>query len=645
MTLSSQYKEAVVFDLEANGLLPDVSRIHCIVLKNLKTGKLYTYTNDGTYDTIPQGIEHLREAKLIAGHNICGYDIPTLKKLYPKEMEWLDPIRNVKKLIDTFILSCIKYPDVNGHSLDAWANRLKLPYSKVKHEDWSRLTPEMMHRCNVDVEINDEVLKYISKDLAGDIHKDKRIDWIRAGHLEQQVSYIHSQQTLHGVKYNIKKAAEIYAILDTKINILEKEILAKAGRIVATPYGKIPVKPFIANGNFSKQVKTWIKKEDISNKQLTQMKIRGMFSRIVIRPINLNSRNEVINWLLSEGWKPHQFTPAPSKSPKITPILKGLGGSVVGSKYAEMKVLLHRRRSIMSDNKKTGSLVGVRSDGRVPADAMTCATPTSRYRHSGAVCNVPSANVEKSTGDLIWHPDKQKVPFGTEIRSLFCVPKGRTMIGIDLSGIEARMMAHFAFPYTGGADLADLITLPGMDFHQHNADAWGVDRSNAKNGLYALMYGCGDAKLAEQLGKKRGQGKKLRAIFWNANPALQALIKDLEIAYGKNGGYLVGLDGRMLFIREIRKLLNSLLQHAAAVVFKMWMVECYLYTEQLNPKCAQVLAYHDEIAFEFYSNNLKFAEKIGNNIIELCKQVGLDLLLNVPLNAEAKYGESWAHVH
>jgi len=631
-----------VFDIEADGLLCEATKIHCLVLQGMGlTDSPWLFTNDGVVDNIPNGIRKLFSGSGVIGHNICGFDIPLLERIYPKLMKELkvDIVKKPGKFFDTFLFSCIRFPDIKGgHSLDAWANRLDMPVKKIAHEDWSVLSKAMLKRCVADVAITRELQIHMTKTAKFDQGKDERISFKKPLKLEQQVAYIHAQQTIRGVRFNVKKGVALFDLLKKRVAYLEEQILAEAPLLVRQPYSTV-VKPFKMNGMFTMQVLDWYPLA--SDRQ--KANIRGVFTRIDITPMNLNSKTEVVSWLEGLGWRPHEFTP--TGKPKITEKLLGLHTSKIGKLFQEMQVLKHRKRSLFNESgkKAKGALTKVRKDGRIAAEAMTCATPTSRYRHSGAVCNLPSACINKKTGELIWYPEFQKTPFGTEMRDLYCVAEGNTMLGVDLSGIEARMLAHYCFQYPGGPEMAKRIV--SGDFHSYNASAWKVDRGPAKGGLYALMYGCGDAKLASVLGKMRKEGRKLKAAFWKANPAIKSLITDLEVALSRNGGYLIGLDGRMLFIREARKLLNSLLQHGAAVIFKQWMVECYKYNQSLTIIIDQVISYHDECQYDVCSTNKHDIRLAGKTYRDLAIATGELFRLNVALDAEYKVGQSWADCH
>ena len=95
----------LIFDLETNGLLHDLTCIHCLVIYNIEADQTTVYNDEGNTEPIVRGISFLEEADCIAGHNIIGYDIPAIKKLYP----WFEPKGTV---IDTLLLSRLYHADI-----------------------------------------------------------------------------------------------------------------------------------------------------------------------------------------------------------------------------------------------------------------------------------------------------------------------------------------------------------------------------------------------------------------------------------------------------------------------------------------------------------------------------------------------------
>ena len=132
-----------VFDTESNGLLEEADTIHCAVTKDNK-GIAHSLT--GEY--IPKLLEVLDKSDVIVAHNLISHDLPLLEKLYG--------YKHKGRVLDTLVLSRLLNPErVGRHGLGAWGERFGIP--KPEHEDWSVFSPEMLYRCQQDVEINYKV--------------------------------------------------------------------------------------------------------------------------------------------------------------------------------------------------------------------------------------------------------------------------------------------------------------------------------------------------------------------------------------------------------------------------------------------------------------------------------------------------------
>jgi len=147
----------VVFDLETDGLLPEVTTIWIFVARDLSTGEQTVFSD---YDKDARPLKELPSfldsCRLLSGHNILMYDLLVLEKL----LGWKP--KKTQKLVDTMIMSqVLNYKRFGfGHSLKAWGEFFKYP--KVEHEDWSQYSPEMRNRCVVDVELNVKVYRYLT---------------------------------------------------------------------------------------------------------------------------------------------------------------------------------------------------------------------------------------------------------------------------------------------------------------------------------------------------------------------------------------------------------------------------------------------------------------------------------------------------
>ena len=155
--------EEIVFDLETDGLIEEVTTIWCATFYNVNKDLTISFYPEGKPD-----IEHLslfledrKDKYLWICHNLMKYDREVIHKLLDI---WL-PKENCH---DTLIWSQMLYPDIEipkgskgKHGLDAWGKRYGVP--KPKHEDWSRYSPEMLIRNQEDVKINTKLWLDIRK--------------------------------------------------------------------------------------------------------------------------------------------------------------------------------------------------------------------------------------------------------------------------------------------------------------------------------------------------------------------------------------------------------------------------------------------------------------------------------------------------
>ena len=117
-------------------------------------------------------------------------------------------------------------------------------------------------------------------------------------------------------------------------------------------------------------------------------------------------------------------------------------------------------------------------------------------------------------------PNLQQVPavraeFGAECRELFTIPEGYQLVGVDLSGIELRCLAHFM--QDGGAYAKEILD---GDIHSANAAAMGVSRDEAKTAIYCMIYGGGDKRSGEAV---NGSAKKARHYARGSTRTIQPL--------------------------------------------------------------------------------------------------------------------------
>ena len=198
---------SIVFDIETDDLLRGVTKIHCISTYCIETKDSRHFGPN----EIDEGLEYLATATTLAGHNVCGYDFPVLKKLY----NWSPS--SVYEIADTFLIDCMLFPE-ERHSLEDVAKRLRLKQQKVEHEDWSVYSEEMKIRCDSDVLINTEIYSYYVS-CPGYSNLRNALD------LEEDTAYVHALQSVKGVKLDIKKGVKLYSELKDKQAYLENKLI------------------------------------------------------------------------------------------------------------------------------------------------------------------------------------------------------------------------------------------------------------------------------------------------------------------------------------------------------------------------------------------------------------------------------------
>ena len=126
--------QMLVFDIETNGLLQGVSNIHRIAIYDNQKEDTFVFNNQGDQQPITEALDWLSSADVIVGHNIIGYDLPVIRKLYPY-------FKTEAEVIDTLVLSRMYHPNLmeidkkrnvsrmplqlyGRHSLEAYGYRL-----------------------------------------------------------------------------------------------------------------------------------------------------------------------------------------------------------------------------------------------------------------------------------------------------------------------------------------------------------------------------------------------------------------------------------------------------------------------------------------------------------------------------------------
>jgi DNA polymerase I-like protein with 3'-5' exonuclease and polymerase domains len=564
----------------------------------------------------------LMNADQIIAHNGIKFDIPAIQKIYP----WFQP--DESKVYDTLVMSRLIWSDLmdrdakavaiyqnsggtkglppkmrGRHSLEAWGYRLgqwKGDYSEEMKaqglDPWASWNEEMQRYCEQDVVVTAEFFKLI---------EGKKTD-PRAVELEHSVALIVAEQERHGFMFDYEGALGLLKTLQEERADVESKLQSLFDPWYSLDEVKTPKKTI--NYKDVGRHSTWA---------------GAPYSKIKLNVFNPGSRAHIADRLMKvRGWQPTEFTS--NGQPKIDDeILEGL--PYPEAKQIAYYLMLQKRLGQVNEGKNSWINLFNHETGRMHGSVVTNGAVTGRMTH-----NYP--NVAQT-------PSIYK-PFGAECRSLWTVPAGKKLVGVDVSGLELRMLAHFMAPHDGG-EYGETV-LHG-DIHTANQQAAGLaERNQAKTFIYAFLYGAGNAKIGSIVGKGPKAGGELKKRFLEQTPALKKLINGVTKAAKR--GWLKGLDGRILHIRHQHAALNTLLQSAGALVCKRWAVEVELELRKRGWKDrVQVVAnIHDEHQYECDED---IAEEVGELSIECIKRAGAYFNIRIPLDGEANVGNNWKETH
>jgi len=622
-----------IFDIETNGFVDKLDRIHCLSIKDIDTGEVLSFADQPGHAHISHGLAILEEADMILGHNIIKFDIPAIQKVYPK-------FKPQGKVYDTLVMSRLIFADLKerdfvvreksefnrkydlpgnqlgSHALGAWGTRMgcsKDTYSadmKAKGLDpWAEWSQVMHDYCVQDTEVTMKLWKLIVKSK-----------WSRQSiELEHQFQEIIWLQEQHGFPFDVPKAQALYTELTIRRNEIEQEL-----QDVFPPEKKDMKSNLWAAGNKLFETKKAAVEFGFKAKEVIPGPLK--FKMIDFNP---GSRDHISARLKAKGWKPQEFTT--DGKPKVDETILSKMPYPEAELLIEYLMLQKRIGQLAEGNQ---AWLKLERNGRIHGGVITNGAVTGRCTHQR-----PNVAQTPATG----------VPYGAEFRSLFYAPEPYVLMGCDAAGLELRCLASYMARYDGGAYVKELLE---GDIHTANQKAAGLpNRNSAKTFIYAFLYGAGDQKIGSITNPLDGAdtqkkvGKKLKAKFLRATPAIKRLREQVAEEVKRNG-HLRGVDGRKLYIRSAHAALNTLLQSAGGLVVKQATV--FLYQDLCNSAYvfgkdyANVAHIHDEIQLIVKK---ELADDIGKRAVAAIVKSGEHFDFGCPLDGEYKVGANWAATH
>ena len=579
------------FDIETDGL--KATRVHCIcAMLDNNESTIYNFIGENNYGQFRDWLDS-ESVNSLVGHNIISFDVPILRRL--SGLGWDFDLR------DTLVLSRLSNPSLEGgHSLRAWGERLGT-YKDDYTGGWEEFNTDMLQYCKQDVRVTKALYEHLNEQ-----------EDTASAEIEHKTANIIQKQTDNGMALNEKRAYELLAEMKEKVLDIEDEVHKRFEPLpVWIPLNFPDGKTCNKDGRTSKRYQAQLDK-GAHWRDVPSNPIDRSWGYYTYPEFNLGSRQQIGRYLQHFGWKPKEFT---EKGNVIVneSVLSGVD-MPEAQQIAEYLMLQKRVAQVQS------WVDAIEIDGRVRGYVNPIGAVTGRMTHSKPnMAQVPASYS----------------PYGKECRKLWTVPKGYKLVGCDASSLELRMLAH----YMNDSDYTEEVI--SGDIHSTNQKSAGLaTRDQAKTFIYAFLYGAGDEKVGTIVGGGRKIGRTVKKQFLDNTPALKSLRERVTTASKR--GYLIGLDGRRIWVRSEHSALNTLLQGAGAIIMKKALVllDEYAILKGIDYKIIGNI--HDEIQSEVHE---KDAEVFGEIAVMAIKKAGEEFNLNCPLDGQYKVGETWEQTH
>jgi DNA polymerase-1 len=570
------------FDIETNGLLDEMTRVVCLSYSINGNDPVTVHDPEG----IVEVIQEMERADKVVGHNILGFDIPALEKIF-------GPIDFKGCVRDTLVMSRLAYPEIrnaeikteaasipvptaltNSHSLEAWGYRLGMHKDSFlsTEADFANLkySEDLRLYCEQDVRVTVALFEWL--DGLKFLNPDSVV-------LEHDFAQCIANQIRNGFEFDVKAASVLYASLCEIRDGLTDRL-----RDIVPP---------------------------------TEIKLK---TKVKYLPFNPSSRQQIAVALKNLcNWEPTEFTPSGEAKVDET-VLNSVDHPI--AKMLVQYLTIVKRIGMLAEGEE--AWLKVEKNGRIYGYVNHNGAVTGRCTHRGPnMAQVPASHS----------------PYGKECRALFTARPGYSLVGVDASGLELRCLAHYMARHDDGEYAKEILT---GDIHTKNQHAAGLaTRDQAKVFIYAFLYGAGPAKLGSIVGGGYPEGQALKSRFLKKIPALKALQDDIVMAL-EHRGFLIGIDGRALNARSQHSALNTLLQSAGAIVMKQATVLMNRHLTNAGIDFRQVAHIHDEVQFEVRSDQARSAASI---VQEAIPEAGDVLGFRCPLAGEARVGKDWSETH
>lgn len=653
--MKSVLKDVYIFDIEADNLIKDATKIHCLSIGKITKSGGVKVMSTTDYDEMREFFSNKSLIKV--GHNIIRYDIPVIEKILSVKV-------NRSYVIDTLPLSWYLYPNNNVHGLEWWGEQLGV--KKVDIQDWSNLTSEeYIHRCEEDVKIN-HLLWIQQRDYLFEIYEEEEdvIEFIKYSNFK---SICVADQERVGVNFDMELATETLSKIEAqKLEKTDALALAMPPEDIVAKKTK-PKDMYKKDGSMTKKWQDWLQfcseygvPEDWGDEPVPYVK--------GTKPGNPNSPAQIKNWLFALGWEPCTYSFTRNKETnqfkEVPQIYNKDTGEVTPSvqRLIETEPALEILNGLGKLKHRIGLLKGLIESCELQEDgtyriypSISGYTNTLRLQHK-TVVNLPKVGLF----------------MGEEIRGCLIADEGCVMVGSDLSNIESRTRDHYITPY----DPEYVATMQRDDFDAHidiailanmmteEEGAWYVNlsrkidageyeitdekekaefkrlkkiRGAGKISNFSCTYGVAKKTLSRNIGMSESAAQKLIDTYWERNWSIKAFANSCAVKDVRGQRWIQNpVSGFWLTLRSDKDKFSTVNQSTAVFVFDRWIAFCRKLGITIQYQC------HDEHLFCAPIGTEDEVRALLNQSIEM---VNDSLDLNVKISMSPAFGPNYAACH
>jgi DNA polymerase-1 len=260
------------------------------------------------------------------------------------------------------------------------------------------------------------------------------------------------------------------------------------------------------------------------------------------------------------------------------------------------------------------------------------------------------------TGRLAsFDPNLQNIPtrteLGKQVRLGFVAAPGHSLLSVDYSQIELRIVAHMS-----GDEAMLKAFRDGQDIHAATAAAiYDIplsevrkeQRRHAKAINFGLIYGMSAFGLSRSTDLTLAEAENFVRDYFEHFPGVKKYLDNIRVLAARQGFVETMLGRRRYFPnlanpvnammrnREEREAINAPIQGTAADIIKIAMIHVQSALTTSGLKTKMLLQVHDELVLEVPDSELAPATKLVRQVMEAAYK------LDIPLLTEARSGVNW----